>query len=255
MPQSHDRTAILFEPIPHLVPPGPLEHREVHLWCIPLEIGSESLRGLGRLLCDEEQRRAERFRFEPDRRRYIAARAALRILLGRYVDHPAEQIVFSYSTAGKPFLQRADGASGPHFNVSHSGEIALVAFCANAELGIDVERVRDIEDTESIVRRFFCAEEVEQWVELPAHLRQKAFYDCWTRKEAIVKALGGGLSVPLDAFQVSFSPTEAPRVRFRHQAHVTPWSIYDVSPASDYSGALAIRDARWDLRCWLASWT
>ncbi len=164
-------------------------------------------------------------------------------------------LVFSYSAAGKPFLQRADGGSGPHFNVSHSGEMALVAFCADVELGIDVELVRDIADTESIVRKFFCAEEVAQWMELPAHLRRKAFYDCWTRKEAVVKALGGGLFVPLDAFQVSFSPTEAPRVRFRHDADVTAWSLYDVSPASDYSGALAIRGARRDLRCWLASWT
>ncbi len=255
MPQSHERTAILFEPIPRLVPPGPLGHAEVHLWCIPLEIGSDSLRGLRRVLSDEEQQRAERFRFEPDRRRYIAARAALRTLLGRYVDQPAERIVFSYSTAGKPFLQRADGGSGPHFNVSHSGAIALLAFCADAELGIDVELVRDIEDTESIVRRFFCAAEVEQWMGLPGHLRQKAFYDCWTRKEAVVKAMGGGLSVPLDAFQVSFSPTDAPRVRFRHDAGVTPWSLYDVSPAADYSGALAIRGARWDLRCWLPAGT
>jgi 4'-phosphopantetheinyl transferase len=227
----------------------------VHLWCLPLEIGSDSLRGLRRVLCDEEHQRADRFRFEPDRRRYIAARAALRILLGRYIDQPAERIVFSYSTTGKPSLQRADGGSGPHFNVSHSGEIALLAFCADAELGIDVELVHDIEDTESIVRRFFCAEEVDQWLELPAHLGQKAFYDCWTRKEAVVKAMGGGLSVPLDAFQVSFSPTDAPRVRFRHDGDVTPWSLYDVSPASDYSGALAIRGAGWDLRCWLASWT
>src|SRR5258708_20662575 len=159
MPQSHERTAILFEPIPRLVPPGPLGHAEVHLWCIPLEIGSDPLRALGRVLCDEEQQRAERFRFEPDRRRYIAARAALRILLGRYVDHPAERLVFSYSAAGKPFLQRADGGSGPHFNVSHSGEMALVAFCADGGLGIDVELVRAIPDTDSIVRKLFCPHE------------------------------------------------------------------------------------------------
>jgi 4'-phosphopantetheinyl transferase len=246
-------TPRLFEEANGLAPRAPLGEAEIHVWCIPLEIEADALTGLGRLLCADEQARARRFRFEPDRQRYVAARAALRILLGRYVDSPPERIVFSYSTSGKPFLAPPGGGRGPYFNISHSGQIALMAFCASAQLGIDVELVREIADTENIVRGFFCREEIEHWMELPADLRKRAFYDCWTRKEAFVKASGDGLSMPLDGFQVSFGPGAVPSIRVPQYADEPRWCLFDVSPASDYSGALAIAGIRWDLHCWICS--
>jgi len=241
-----------FEPIARLEPPAPLGESDVHVWCIPLEIAADTGRGVGRLLSADERSRAERFRFDRDRRRYVAARSALRILLGHYGERDAAGIAFGYSTRGKPFLPSTHSARELQFNVSHSGEIALMAFCQGAQLGVDVELVRDIDDAESIVRRYFCREEVEQWTELPAGQRSRAFYDCWTRKEALVKALGDGLSLPLDVFQVSFLPGELPGIRFREPGK-GQWSLYDVSPASGYAGAVAVSGSGWDVRCWLAS--
>jgi len=222
------------------------------VWSIPLGVGSQALPALSQLLSADERARAGRFRLERDRHRYIAGRAALRTLLGLYVDCPGEQIEFTYAKNGKPFIRRERGGLRPYFNVSHSGSVALMGFCMSAEIGIDIELVREMPDAENIVRRFFAREEVEQWTALPAALRTRGFFECWTRKEAFVKALGDGLSMPLDEFEVVFGPGDAPAIRFRQQDGRRAWSIFDVTPLPDYSAALAIPGAAWDLRCWIA---
>ena len=246
-------TATSFEAVPHLRPPAALGDADIHVWSIPLNVASASLDRSTPLLSADERVRAGRFRFERDRNRYIAARAALRTLLGLYTDCSADQIEFTYAKNGKPFIKRERGGLRPYFNISHSGSIALMAFCMSAEIGVDIEIVRDMPDAENIVRRFFAPEEAAQWMALPAELRTKGFFDCWTRKEAFVKALGDGLSMPLDEFQVEFGPGEPPTVRFRQQNGRRAWSIFDVTPLSEYSAALAIPGAAWDLRCCVAS--
>lgn len=198
--------------------------REIHLWCGSLDVDADSLSFLAATLCGEERARADRFRFDRDRRRFMASRGWLRLLLGRYRRAAPEAIRFAYGPKGKPYL---DG--GPHFSVSHSGEVALLAFCAGQDVGVDIEAVREMDDAEAIVRHYFGAAEIEQWLAATPPLRTQIFFDCWTRKEAIVKALGEGLSLP--------SPLAS-----------EAWSLFNVSPGPAYTAALAVRGEGWHVR-------
>ena len=215
---------------------------EIHVWSIPAAIPSEPATRLQALLSDDERARAARFKFERDRCRFIAARAALRILLGRYLHIPGEEISFEYGPKGKPYLRSTENPERLQFNVSHSGELALMAFCAGEELGVDLELVREMDDAADIARRFFCPSEVDRWMSLPEELRLRGFFNCWTRKEAYVKAVGGGLSIPLDGFEVSFRPGDPPAILLPGSEH---WSLFDVSPTPGYAAALAIRGSGW----------
>ena len=240
-----------FERVRGLAPPADLDPRDVHVWCVPLDLSTAAPHRLSGLLSAEEHSRANSFRFERDRHRYIAARGVLRTLLGGYIKCPAEQVRFSYSTTGKPSIERHGRGSRPRFTVSRSGRIALMAFCASEDVGVDVELVQEMDNAEGIVRSFFCPEEIEEWMKLPVECQTRAFFDCWTRKEAFVKAMGEGLSMPLDAFRVSFCPGEAPTISLRPDAVQRSWSMFDVSPSSEYAGALAIPGSGWNVRCLL----
>lgn len=225
------------------------EDGEVHLWPVPLEVTDAAQPGLERLLSDQERERARGYVFQRDRRRFIAGRAMLRIVLARYLGLPADEIEFRQGPNGKPFLSNR-WARGLEFNLSKSHGLALIAICVGEEVGVDLELVRDIKDATGIVQRFFCPEEIAQWAALDPAQRTRAFFDCWTRKEAYVKAVGGGLQIPLNAFAVTFRPGETPTVRPHGERSC--WSIFDVCPSAAYAGALAIRGSGW--RCVTIPW-
>jgi 4'-phosphopantetheinyl transferase len=224
-----------------------LDAREIHVWSIAIEPGSDAVPGLMALLSLSEQQRARRYIFESVQRRFIAARAALRVLVGSYLDMPAGTVSFAYGPSGKPHLT-APHDERLHFNLSHSNGLALFAFCATEDLGIDVEWLHEVTSAEQIVRRMFCPEEAAEWFSLPDEQRRRGFFDCWTRKEAFVKALGRGLEVPLDSFRVAFRPGELASVRWREDRQRETWSMFDVSPGGEYAAALAIRGRGWRVR-------
>jgi 4'-phosphopantetheinyl transferase len=224
--------------------PVPRE-REVHVWQVPLDQREEEIARFEGLLAHDELERAGRFRFFRDRRRFVVARGALRTLLGRYLQVPDWQVDFEYEPKGKP---RLGGRSGPFFNVSHSGELALMAFSSSTPLGVDVELLRDMDDTSAIVKRFFSPAETARWTSLPAGIRTRAFFDCWTRKEAYIKAVGEGLSLPLDQFDVTFGPGRTPQISLGGGREGELWSLFDVASIPDYAGALAIPGSGWQLR-------
>lgn len=197
-----------------------LGEREIHLWPASLDVDTESL---SLLLSEDERERARRFQFERDRHRFIAGRGWLRTLLGGYLQTEGGALRFGYGPKGKPYV---DG--GPHFNLSHSGGMALLAFCAAEEVGVDLEAVREIDDAEGIARRHFAAAEIERWMGAPPPLRTRVFFDCWTRMEAVGKALGGGLAA------AALPPGE-------------PWSVFDVSPSPAFAAALAVRGKGWSV--------
>ena len=217
-----------------------LDEGAVHLWPVHLEAPDDVLAACLRLLTPEETSRAARFRFEPLRRSWVLARGALRLLLGGYLGVNPAGIRLQLGPRGKP---RLDMPGNIAFNLSHSGNVALFGFSRNIEIGVDVEQVHPIEDMPGIARRFFCAEETSDLMALDAAAREPAFFSCWTRKEAYIKALGEGLHEPLDGFRVSLRPGEPARILHLggSAAVAGEWTVHDISSIPGYAAALAYR--------------
>lgn len=229
----------------------PLGPRDVHVWRIELDRCRANLESLTASLSAEERSYASRFLHEGDRSRYIATRGALRHILGGYVSAAPETIAFSYGARGKPELSEAR-TSRLGFNVSHSRDIALCAVARTRRVGIDVEYLRPITDALDIAQRFFSSGEVAALRAMPHERRRSAFFACWTRKEAYVKALGEGLAVPLDSFEVSLAGPELGGLRSIGGSVEAAggWTVRDVAPGPGYAGAVAVEGRDWTVvRC------
>lgn len=226
---------------------------EVHVWRADLPVHRTRLAALGRLLSDDEQARAARFRFARDRDRYVLARSLLRAILGRYLAIPPEQIRFAYGANGKPAIASPEDA-GLRFNVSHSHDLALYAVCRALEVGVDVERIRLDIDCEQLARDIFSPNEVDVLLSLPASSRVAAFFRGWTLKEAYLKAHGGGLSLPLEGFDVALTPgTPAALLATRPDAtEAAGWTLATLDPGPGYAAALAVEAPLAAIHCWVA---
>ena len=237
-------------------PPAPadvvLTAADVHVWCVFLNRTAAELDALLPTLSSEEQTRANRFYFIRDKNRFVVSHGALRAILGRYLDAAPAQLAFTQGQQGKPELAPAFAASRLQFNLSHSGDIALCAVAYESVLGVDVEQIRTVVDATQIARRFFSARENEAFAAVPDVEKPQAFFNCWTRKEAYIKAIGEGLSCPLDAFDVSLAPGEPARIlQIRgSEAAAGRWSLVALSPAADYVGALVVEGGDSRLSCW-----
>jgi 4'-phosphopantetheinyl transferase len=237
--------------------PPTLTIDEVHVWRIALEVGEAMLALLRDILADDERQRAERFHFEKDRRHFTAGRGALRILLAGYLGRRPEEVRFAYSNYGKPRLADSDNRGHLRFNLTHSHGLALLAVTRGRDIGVDVERLRDMEhDGEPLAGRFFSPREAAVLRSLPPAMRREAFFHCWTRKEAYIKANGKGLSLPLDQFDVSLHPAEpAALLATQHDPpEARRWSLRSLLPSEGYVGALAVEGHSWQLWCgeWIA---
>lgn len=212
--------------------------KDVHVWAVPLTGDPEAFAGL---LSSAERQRLERFRFADHRRRYQIGHGSLRWILSGYLGLTPDEVEFSQGPRGKPYLaNRTAEGQGPFFNLSHSGKLALVAV-ARSELGVDVEKVRRLDSLTEIARRHFSAPEFAALEALHGTARELAFYRCWTRKEAYIKALGEGLSMSLDSFEVTLC--EQPRFVALRDGRETPesWALLDVSPGPEFVAAAALR--------------
>jgi 4'-phosphopantetheinyl transferase len=227
-----------------------LPRHEVHVWRALLD-QPQSLNAFLASLAPDEQERAARFLFQKDRERFIAARGLLRAILSRYLNLRPDDLYFGYGAHGKPFLARAP-CGDVRFNVSHSHGLALFAFARERDLGIDVEQMRLEVAGQRIAERFFSACEVAALRGLPAEQHTEAFFNCWTRKEAYMKARGEGLSLPLDQFDVSLAPGQPPALlRTAMTASETSrWSMIELAPAAGYKAALVVEGRDWQLRRW-----
>lgn len=226
---------------------------EVHVWSVPLRQTVATTRSCLSVLAPAELRRAERFLFRADRERFVIARASLRIILGRYLRSDPARLRFDYNAYGKPSLAGGDAGETLRFNLSHSGDIALYAFARAREVGVDLERLTPGFASERLARRCFSAEELEAFRALPARRQTEAFFNCWTRKEAYVKARGEGLALSLHDFDVTFAPGEAARLlRVRGDGGGGPrrWSLSALTPAEGYVAALVVQGRGWRLKCW-----
>jgi 4'-phosphopantetheinyl transferase len=225
---------------------------EVHLWRVDLEAMRPDESRWQKVLSSDESTRASRFHFPGDRQRFVASRALLRTILASYLATDPASLSFCYSKKEKPSLEPARAGSDVTFNVSHSGGIALFAFTRRREIGVDVERVRRDFDVEAIARRFFSAHEREQLAALPAEERVDAFFRCWTRKEAYIKATGDGLSLPLHQFDASLAAGEPNALLTTRPdgSEAGRWLLREVPGGSGYIAALCVRGRDWKLNDW-----
>lgn len=193
-------------------------------------------------LTKEELERAGRFVTQALRTRFVAARGQLREILAAHTGVTPAAVSFTYNAYGKPSLA-GDGAV--RFNLAHSGELALLAVTLGQEVGVDVEDMRKTVDFPLIARRFFAPGEVTALFALPETDRRQGFYNCWTRKEAYIKARGMGLSIPLDEFEVNLSPAEPARLLYPPENI----QLYEIDLGFGYAGALAVDGDVQDICC------
>jgi 4'-phosphopantetheinyl transferase len=214
--------------------PGTIAPDEVHLWVWALSPAPPDLSAHREILDRQEQERMQRFHFAPDRERYAVAHANLRRILGAYLNLAPEKISFRNNQFGKPELL---GETSLKFNLSHSKSIAVLAVDQAQPVGVDVEDVKPIEA--GVADRSFSPAELSDLGGLQGDAWLAGFYRCWTRKEAILKAEGVGLSRALDSFDVSLLPSKKAELIATRQGFSNPWTLHDVSPSSGTMGALA----------------
>jgi 4'-phosphopantetheinyl transferase len=185
---------------------------EIDVVSARLDVTLDAVRASAALLSKEERQRAARFAFDRDRNRFVVARGRLRELLAARLGVPPGSVELVYGARGKPALSPRFADAELYFNVSHSGDVAAYAFSHRREIGVDVERVRVIRDTDDIAARFFSRRENEAYLALDQRDKLVGFFNCWTRKEAFIKALGEGVHHPLDSFDVTLAPREPAKI-------------------------------------------
>jgi 4'-phosphopantetheinyl transferase len=225
-----------------------LDHAgEVHVWRSLLDLPRVYVDRLADTLAADERARADRFRFDQDRARFIVAHGVLRSILSCYeIDGSPAALEFSYDAYGKPALLD----SGLCFSLSHSRALALYAVTRGRAIGVDVEYVRPELAEDLIADRFFAPGEVLALRRLPKVAQPEAFFTCWTRKEAYIKGCGKGLSLPLHDFEVSVAPGETPVRLHARDGAAGGWSLCDICPGSDYVAALAVAGPIGRLNLW-----
>lgn len=229
----------MLDPLPHRALPAP---GEVAVWWWPLDLPAEATARLRGLLSDEESRRADRFLRPSDGTRFVVAHGRLRQLIGSYTGLAPAELHFEAPETGKPRLAPASVGHAPRlrFNLSHSGALAAVAIADGVEVGVDIEMMRPVEP--DLASRHFAREELAEIDGLTGDAWLAGFYRCWTRKEAVLKASGHGLGVPLDSFAVTLSHENQARVLRAEGTLVgaTAWPLLPFRIAPDCPGAVAL---------------
>jgi 4'-phosphopantetheinyl transferase len=212
---------------------------EVHVWHWEPASSSAEIPQLWKILAEDERQRAGRFLSPGHRDEFVLNHACVRALLSRYVSKPAERLVFDYSGRGKPSLR---GAPSLRFNLAHTRGRAALAVILEREVGIDVEAICPQLDAQRIARRFFSQQEQEFLQQLSGEKLDRAFFRCWTRKEAYVKARGEGLSIPLNQFDVSVMEDQPPALLSTRPdpEEAKRWLLYDLPLAAGHAAALAV---------------
>jgi 4'-phosphopantetheinyl transferase len=230
-----------------------LAANEFHVWRADLAGEEADLTGYAALLSADEQARAQRFVFAPDRNRYVAVRGLLRRLLGCYLHVSPETLHFGYSPRGKPFLAGSSALlhQEVHFNVAHSGDIALVAVARARRVGVDVERVRPTLDVRALAQSVFSPAEQAVLEQLPDEAARPAFFAGWARKEAFVKAQGDGISYALAGFSVTLLADAPPQLHLPAAEQATGWTLHALEVGPGYAAA-AVSEGPAQLRCFAA---
>ena len=228
----------------------------VHLWrAVISPVSGEFTEICRSALSDDERARARRFYAPVARETFEAGRGILRTLLGLYLGKDPAEIAFEYGAHGKPVLAGQKGRDALHFSVSHAGGVALYAFGIGMPVGVDIERIRTGLDIAALAKRFLSPAETAQFMALPKTQRKEAFYACWTRKEAVLKAKGIGILPGLREVDVVFLPGLKPgllRCSWRGERPQL-WSLRDIDAGRGFRAALAVKTPRPGISCY--RWT
>jgi 4'-phosphopantetheinyl transferase len=226
---------------------------QVHVWRAYLDCGRDFIKGIGKTLSSDEKRRAKRFYFRKDQYRYIATRGVLRNILSLYVDSSPKDLRFCYSDYGKPYLSAELNPGQICFNQTHSRGLAVYAVTRSRKVGIDVEYMNQNIEGEKIAKKFFSPRENAMLRSVPEKNKKEAFFNCWTRKEAYVKARGEGLSIPLDQFDVSMFPGEPASLLNINDSpdEVSNWVLEHIFADEHYACALATEGNSLKFKFWL----
>jgi 4'-phosphopantetheinyl transferase len=230
-----------------------LARDELLVFRASLDLSDSRLADLTLSLSEDERARAARFRFDKDRRRFIAGRGLLRELLGWLLRVEASLLVFGYTGRGKPVLAAPASGHSLHFNLAHADSLAVYAVAWEHEVGIDIERLRTIMGADAIAERFFSEKEFAQWRSVSCRQQMEAFFNCWTRKEACLKATGDGLSESLDQVEVSLIPGQPVQLLNMpcYSRTVTRWLLQSLSLGPAYLGAVAApHGSHLAVNCW-----
>ena len=222
-----------------------LESSDLHIWHASLDPVPEQLEYLQSVLSVDEQKRSQKFRFWRHKRRFMAGRGILRVLLGRYLKMDPEEIYLQYNEYGKPYLP----VGNPQFNLANCRDLALYVFCLNADIGVDLECIRSIEDVSGIASRFFSPSENAVLKSAPTDQQLELFFTYWTLKEAYIKAVGQGLSYPLDSFEISITEKDGDRVFQigRNNELLPNWSLFSLKSETGCAEAVAVQGGNWKI--------
>ena len=235
-------------------PPAHLElsSGDVHIWHAGLNLPDGAVRRAELTLSTVERARAGRFRFEHDRRRFVAAHGALRAILGRYLETAPEQVQMEQAPGGKPRLPVTANLRDIEFSMAHSQDVALYAVAVAMQVGIDVEYLRPMAEAEQIAARFFAAPEIAALAllaALPEEQRLEGFYTCWTAKEAYTKAIGAGLAYPLPRVEVAIAGGRLAAID-GNADEAARWFVQTFRPAPDHIAALVVESQAPRLSFW-----
>jgi 4'-phosphopantetheinyl transferase len=214
-----------------------LAREEVHLWRFTLNVSDSVHEEFREILSEDEVARAERFRLPHLRRRFVAGRGALRTILGGCLGVEPRELVFSYSAHGKPSL--AEAPVDIQFNVSHSDDLMVVAVCRESPIGVDIEKQDPRFHSLEIAARYFCQSENDEIARRGGEAGQRAFFQFWTAKEAVLKATSLGMALDLSKLEIDLTPLRIVHMEDSAKINGADWHLTAFSPAEGYSGALA----------------
>src|SRR5215475_2575475 len=217
---------------------------EAHVWRVALDQSADVKAKLAPLLSQDERQRAMRFYRPADRDRYVVGRGILRKILSAYLALAPDEVRFVYNEYGKPFISTDQNRGALSFNLSHSNGNALYVVARSRRVGIDIEYMREDFATLEVAERFFSKDEFEALKAAPIDRRTEAFFNCWSRKESYIKAIGMGVSYPLDGFTVSLAPDVAPALLKVDEdaTEAARWNMYGLDAAEGYAAALIVEN-------------
>ena len=231
---------IRFQKKSFVKPTIKLISKTAYIYFINFDISKHEISSLKNYLSEDEIIKASKFRFQKDKNASIITRGALRLLSSEYLNIKPEDISFKYGEYGKPDY---DFETNLKFNVSHSGQVAIIGFVLNDDIGVDVEEIKTDFDVLDIVSNYFSKTEIKSLKKLPKENHTKGFYRCWTRKESFIKAKANGLSFPLDSFSVSIDSDEKTELLETKwdSTEKESWKLFTFSPQENYIGAVSIK--------------